>query len=200
MISEKPALVRDRLGSAAYALYEEYRSEEHAIRVGSTGPFVHFTVGSDVRHDHDAIAMLRERLATLAERVSSRGGALSMRDFETSLQLFGANPDLALLNDYRIVERIARAAFERLVGHQLRRPTPFPKILKALAIAPSPVPEDVLEIMRIVARLGKTPHTIQPARKPSLNDDTEFFMSFVGTIKITEWFLINWKFGEEFAL
>jgi len=202
-ISDNPNLVLERLGPEAYRLYEEYQNEEHAIRAGSgthSLPLSHFVATTDAKHNYDVVTVLRGRLAALlADRVSTDRCSVSMKDLEMSLQLFGANPDLALLNDYHIVERVARAAYEALMGKESRKTPPFTQLLKALAEAPSPVPDDVVEIMKIMARLGKTSQTSPPRRKPTLNDGTMFFMSFVATIRIADWFVRNWDFGKEFA-
>lgn len=187
MISAAPSLVRDRLGSEAFRLYSEFLDEEREIRAGGSGPFQHLILGASARRDRDDIGVLGDKLAELQERVTRRGRSISLREYHTSLVVFGSNPGLALVNDRRIVERIARYVHKRICGRVGAKNLSFRQLLKALSQKPSLVPDNILELMDIVARLGRDPVTTADDEQPTLNDGTEFIMSFIGTMKITEW-------------
>jgi hypothetical protein len=198
MITANPGLVAEHAGEEAARGYEEFRDEEAAIRRGVRHSDL-FTLVADAGPD-DAdgaeLTLLKKRLQSLESRVAALATrqlvpALSWKEFHGSLDVFAHDARTALVTNRRIVERVARLLFQT----ELQRPPGtrmLGELLDLLGKEARNIPSSVLALMRAVNLLGAVGAHVETGPAVSIIDESEYGVSFGATIRVTEWFLLEY--------
>lgn len=197
LITENPKVVKEKAGEDMYRLYQEYVREERAIRRGGQGPFNHFIVkdvSPDKTTDVDEVSALRQKLEELERGIKRLKGEVKdlMKQHHTSLSVYQATPSLALVQNRTIIEHIAKIMYFKEFG-QPNRSRNLDRIIDKIAEKSEKVPTIIIALMRNVALLGDVgghPDGMGTAR--TVIDAGVFNMSFSATLKVTEWFFVEY--------
>jgi hypothetical protein len=99
---------------------------------------------------------------------------------------------MALVKNRVIVEQIAKILFER----EFKEPSGtrmLGQLIDQLAKDSENVPSNIIALMRAVSFLGNVgSHAEKPTSVRSFIDSTEYSVSFNATIRVTEWFFIEY--------
>jgi hypothetical protein len=194
-ITKNPSLVKDKAGTEKYKTYLEFIEEEEAIYRGATGDFQHFSTehrGEVSRGISNEIELLKRKLEQLEQKIESLGLEANINDYHLSLHVFNQDPKMALVKNRVIVEQIAKILFER----ELRKPSGtrmLGDLITQIVKDSDHVPSNIIALMRVVEFLGNVgSHAEKASAARSFVDSNEYSVSFNATIRVTEWYFIEY--------
>lgn len=202
LITEEPALLKECAGDAAWRIYQDFREEYIAITKGISTPLRHFTkqsAGPAMREKDSDVEVLRHKLSDLEEKIRRLNQEIDLKEYYLSLAVFSADPSMALVKNRAIVERIAGIVY---VG-ELKQHIADRRLEELIAAVSkqSAIPENVVAAMRTVQLLGNPPaHAPKVGRVRSTFNAWDFSLSFIATLRITEWFFFEYHSGSSCGL
>jgi len=190
-ITQDSSLVRRAAGDQAWSVFEEYVAEEDALKRGSKGPFKHLAPAEEQSAEalEPEIAELRRDLRRLEGIVTRSHAPLDIKDYQASLNLYSHDPTMALVRNRNIVEQIAKHIFEAETGAAAGRRS-LNEIIAQLAADSAQIPDSIIALMNTVVSLA---NVTPSARRPDvLTTNDAFGMSFPATLRVTEWFVVDY--------
>lgn len=120
----------------------------------------------------------------------------AISDYYNACSVFQADPCMALVKNRTIIEGIAKALFQRE-----KKADPGTRMLGSLldlmAKECHEIPPNIIALMRSVNFLGNVgAHRVHKQNSPDIVDTSEFAVSMMSTLKVTDWYINNYMLKE----
>jgi len=191
-ITDKPSILETDIGEECYKKFLAFSGEEHDIESGRGRKYVYFArpdPTSEVSPNKTRMADLENRVAALEQHTLVPNGLIRFGEYHTAISLFQTDPGMALVKNRTLVEAIAKHVFEDEIG-QISDARMLGELIDLIAKRCKRVPGSILALMRTVSLLGNVGGHVAPGRDgANAVTEVEFAVSFMATLRITEWYL-----------